>query len=498
MLRAFVKSAMVVACLAVLQGSCSRPAPKRIEVPVAGKLLLRGVTIVDTHTGKLTQNINILMDRGRIAAITPDSAKDIAVQSIAAAGKFVVPGYNDMHVHVLDQENSRALLALMLADGITGFRQMSGSPELLAERRHGTLSTSKNTPALLLMPGTVLTPFNSRSPEMVLSEIRQQKMLGADFIKIALVSPEVFFPAIADAKSVGLPIVGHLQEGVDPERASRLGFRSIEHLGPGDPIWIACSSEQSALLEDAARHPPLKTLPIPIPTFIQKIVMARLRKRLINPAAFEHPADVTRLQRAFDTYDESKCRMLAAGFAVDGTWQVPTLVRLRTQELADSPDYLVDPSLRYMTPGAIKDWREVTDRFHNLPPAMRATLREAYQHQLALTKLLEEARVPMMAGTDGGGQVPGQSLHQEFDELAKAGLSPLKILQMTTLDPAEFLGRISIMGSVEVGKNADLVLLDGNPLDRVQNMHRISGVVRAGYFYSHKDLDALRERAKRQ
>jgi imidazolonepropionase-like amidohydrolase len=74
----------------------------------------------------------------------------------------------------------------------------------------------------------------------------------------------------------------------------------------------------------------------------------------------------------------------------------------------------------------------------------------------------------MMVGTDGGGQAPGQSIHQEFDELAKAGLSPLKILQMTTLNPAEFLGRTGTMGSIDVGKNADIVLLDGNPVESVQ------------------------------
>jgi len=247
-------------------------------VPVAGKLRLRDVTIVDTHTGKLTQSIDILMDKGRIVAITPSTAtsKDSSIPSIVATGKLAVPGYNKMHVHVLDQGNAPALLAWMLAEGITGFRQMSGSLELLAERRNGTLPIGKNAPALLVMPGSLLTPFNSRSPEMVRAEIQQQKIQGANFIKVALVSPEVFFAAIAGAKSVGLPILGHLQEGVAPERASRLGFRSIEHLGPGDPIWIGCSSEQSALLEDAARHPPLKAPPIPIPAFIQRIVMARL------------------------------------------------------------------------------------------------------------------------------------------------------------------------------------------------------------------------------
>jgi imidazolonepropionase-like amidohydrolase len=178
------------------------------------------------------------------------------------------------------------------------------------------------------------------------------------------------------------------------------------------------------------------------------------------------------------------------------TWNVPTLVRLRTQELADCPEYLSDPALPYIPAESLEAWREVTEKFHKLPPAMHATYREAYQRQLALTKLFDDAGVRMMVGTDGGGHAPGQSIHQEFDELAKAGLSPLKILQMTTLNPAEFLDRTSTMGSIDVGKNADIVLLDGNPIESVQNLHSISGVVRAGIYYSHADLDALRERAK--
>ena len=224
--------------------------------------------------------------------------------------------------------------------------------------------------------------------------------------------------------------------------------------------------------------------------------MKHLQTRLINPAAFEDAAYSARLQRAFDTYSEAKCRALATIFVANNTWNVPTLVRLRTQELADSPEYLSDPALPYIPDASLKEWREVTDRFHKLPADMRATDREAYQRQMALTKLFDDAGVRMMVGTDGGGQAPGQSIHQEFDELANAGLSPLKILQMTTLNPAEFLGRTGTMGSIEVGNNADIVLLDSNPVESVQNLHNISGVVRAGFYYSHADLDALRARAK--
>jgi imidazolonepropionase-like amidohydrolase len=496
MSRSSLKVAVLLAVFAELLSGCHRQSLPRVELPIAGKLRLDGVTLVNTHDGKLTPGMSILMDKGRIVKITPttEAPKDPSVQSIDATGKFVVPGFNNMHMHVIDQANSSSVLAIMLADGVTGFRQMTGSPELLQERRDGTLPIGKDAPALLVMPGNLLTPFDAGSTDRVVDEIRQQKNQGADFIKVGLVSPDVFFAAIAEGKRVGLPVLGHLQEGVDAAKASRAGFKSIEHLGPGDSIWIGCSTEDSVLLADAAEHPTMKTPPIRVPDFLQKILMKHLKKRLINPAAFDDVAYTTRLQRAFDTYSEAKCRALAAVFVANQTWNVPTLVRLRTQELADSPEYLSDPAMPYISADSLKEWREVTAKFHNLPAEMRATDREAYQRQLALTKLFDNAGVRMMVGTDGGGQAPGQSIHQEFDELAKAGLSPLKILQMTTLYPAEFLSRTATMGSIDVGKNADIILLDGNPVESVQNLHTIFGVVRAGFYYSRTKLEALRSK----
>jgi len=97
----------------------------------------------------------------------------------------------------------------------------------------------------------------------------------------------------------------------------------------------------------------------------------------------------------------------------------------------------------------------------------------------------------MMTGTDsaGGAIVPGFSLHQEFALLAQDGFTPLKVLQMTTLNPARFYGREATMGSVEVGKDADLVLLDADPMESSQNLDRINAVVRNGAFYSRDSLD---------
>lgn len=498
MFKSSLKPAILALGIAVLLSGYAHTkqadGPLRVVLPVAGRLQLDGVTIVDPTTGALAPGMSILMDRGRIVRVAPTATapKDPAAQSINATGKFVVPGYNNMHTHALTSPHAAGVLAIMLAEGVTGFRQMDGSPELLQGRRDGTLPLGKDAPALLVTPGSLLMPFNVPQVDDAVAEVRRQKQQGADFIKIALVNPQVFFAAIAEAKRVGLPALGHLQEGVDPAAASRAGYRSIEHLGPGDTMWIGCSTQQDALLADAAAHPLMKMPPFKIPTFVQTLFAGKIRKLLVNPAAFESSQEVGQLQRAFDTYSEEKCQALAALFVANDTWQVPTLVRLRTQYLADLPEYEQDASLAYIPPASLKEWREVTDKFRKLPPATLATYREAYRRDLQLTKLFADAGVPMMAGTDGGGAVPGQSLLQEFDELAKAGLSPLKILQMTTIDPAKFLGRTATMGTVEAGKNADLVLLDANPIASVENMHRIAGVVRAGLYHSPGDLEALK------
>lgn len=106
----------------------------------------------------------------------------------------------------------------------------------------------------------------------------------------------------------------------------------------------------------------------------------------------------------------------------------------------------------------------------------------------------------IVAGSDFGGalrEIPGYALHQEFDLLAEAGLSPLRVLQSTTVDAAEFLGVRHLLGAVEVGKASDLVVLDGNPLESVANLHGVAAVVRRGRHLSGADLEALRETAER-
>jgi imidazolonepropionase-like amidohydrolase len=169
------------------------------------------------------------------------------------------------------------------------------------------------------------------------------------------------------------------------------------------------------------------------------------------------------------------------------------LVRLRTQELADAPEYAAHEDLCYMPKKKIRKWRQVTKRFTNMPAATRASFRAAYTFQVKLVKMLAEGGVRMLAGSDGGWlSGPGLTLQEEFSELAKAGLAPLHILQMTTCNAADYLGRSDVMGAVAPGHCADLVVLDGNPAEDVANLSRISGVVRAGRYFPRAELSALK------
>jgi hypothetical protein len=479
------------------------PSPPRQRVEPAPPLRIDNVTVVDVDTGDLVPASSILIIDGKIARIAgADQMGDVpGLRRIDAAGQYVVPGYNNMHSHILSAAHPAAGLALMLSEGVTGFRQMNGSDRLLKLRREGRLPLNENTPGLLATPGDLVMPFNVASVADAQALVTSQKREGADFIKVGATTPSVLYAILSTARKEAIPVVGHLPEGIDPARASQSGFHSIEHLGPGDTMWIGCSAKKATLMDEAERHPSVDAPPFRIPAFGQKLlepVVSRvMARRLLNPAAFEKEEDVRRLQAAFDSYEPRQCRALAQELARNGTWMVPTLVRLRTQYLQNSPEYRADPSIPYLELRAYRAWTKVAEVFAALPESSRQTFREGYDRSLALTALLADAGVPMMTGTDGSYQAPGLSMGQEFHELARAGLSPLKILQMTTRDPARFLGRTANMGSVAVGKDADLVLLSENPLSDVAHLERVAGVVRSGHYHSSDDLALMRQRVAR-
>ena len=462
-------------------------------------LVLTNITVVDTETGKLKLDATVTLAAGKIASIQAGAAASGEGTVVDGRGKFLVPGFLDMHVHSMQDPHPPDSLAMLLAHGVTGIRQMAGAPELLERRREGMLNFGPDTPECLAMPGSLLTFANCPTPEAGVDEVRRQKEQGADFIKTIFVSPKTFFATLAEAKRLGLAYGGHLSPGVDVIEASKAGLTFIEHLGPTELTLIKCSRAEFIIRLMMRLKPP--TPPPLTPADIQgmtgKIMIANpiLFRMNMDPKAAEKTAKLV------SSFQPEKARKLAVTCAENRTWQCPTLIRNETMQFGNEPRYTESPDLRYIPSAVRRLWSDVARQYdEKLTPAAKATMLRLSDLSLRLVKTFDDNGVEMLAGSDygGGWVIPGISLHQEFDLLAAAGLSPLKVLQMTTLNGARFLNREATMGSVAVGKEANLVLLNANPLDSVQNLHGIYAVIRNGRYYSADALTELRERVARR
>jgi imidazolonepropionase-like amidohydrolase len=160
-------------------------------------------------------------------------------------------------------------------------------------------------------------------------------------------------------------------------------------------------------------------------------------------------------------------------FAKNGTWYVPTLVAYERGFMLWSND-----------PEALKPRMDVQAK------------------QITLVGMMHKAGVKIMAGSDFSdwGMVPGIDLHNELALLVEAGFTPLEALQGATLNPAKFLGKTDTYGTIQVGRAADLVLLDMNPLEDISHTRKIHAVVIGGKFFPLASLraQALQDAANRQ
>ena len=477
-------------------------------------IVIDDVTIVSTRDGSLAPAKAILVENGSIREVREAGSILCAgtAQKIGASGKYAVPGYLDMHAHAMasDALSGDDLLQnfqLMIANGITGFREMAGSKELISLGnllRKKTEAGKRIAPELLIIPGDILNIFPgqelaffsesgeaaSTPAERARREVLKQKEYGAEFIKIVNVNREAFFAIQETAGEVALHVAGHLNPVVTSMEASNAGLRAMEHLGASLSLVVDCSTAEEMIRQKITAPTPAPLLPgKPSPEMIRRIVA---NPRMLT---WSQPGLAAGLQFAVKTYSEEKARALAKVFVKNGTWQVPTLIRIRTMQIPDDPAYVNDTNLRYAAPGTRAMWTELTEAYkERASDDAKAAYRDLYDLQVKLVKLLKEEGVRMLAGSDMTGIycIPGFSLLQEFRELSRAGLSPLEILQMTTLNGAEFLGREGTMGAVEKGKRGDLVLLDANPVENTENLEKIHAVVLRGQYLSKTDLEKMK------
>jgi imidazolonepropionase-like amidohydrolase len=298
------------------------------------------------------------------------------------------------------------------------------------------------------------------SPGEAVRQVDAAADAGADFIKVfSEIAEPSWRAALDEARRRALPLMGHVPAGISAVAAAQAGQRSEEHLMQ---VFEDCSTAGAAAIAE--------------------------RSGLSGPELVRRrDADEARV---LDAYDAPTCARAAKALAASGTVEVPTLV---LDAIESRPDYLAfrdDPRWRYLREDERARWIRATNA---LPADHQVTAARRHAVGRKIVAVLHRAGVPVLAGTDSPmpNVYPGYALHDELEQLVASGLSPAQALRAATTGPAAFLPGLRDAGVVAVGKRADLVLLDADPLADIRNARRIEAVVLDGRLLRRTDLDAL-------
>jgi len=446
-------------------------------------LVIKHVTVIDASGLAAQPDMTVIVDRDRIVAVGPWKKIHIPKKAVVVdgTGKFLIPGLWDMHVHGASDARAPWSHLLFLANGVVGVRDMSGPPDAHAWRA-SQASNEDPSPTIYLGSPIIDGPNPAWSESIVVTDesqgrevVEQQRERGADFIKVySRLSRNAYFAIAHEANKCGIPFEGHVPESVTAAEASDIGQRSIEHL---TRVADGCSKEEKSIDSEMQQQEAL--FRAPGGTMAQKIDSGKSIIRLN--------------MRVVETFDEVTAQSLFALFVKNKTWQCPTLTLLRAQ--IDDPLPADDPRLKYLTKEVRAKWD--AGYYRNFPPEPRAAMaklaKAEFDESRTIVGLMYRAGVPILAGTDAmnPGCFPGFSIHDELALLVDAGLSPLAALQAATRNAAQFMGQLDSRGTIEVGKIADLVLLDADPLADIHNTRSVRAVVLSGKLYPRETLDAM-------
>ncbi|MEW6130265.1 MAG: amidohydrolase family protein [Acidobacteriota bacterium] len=436
----------------------SQQADKKTPPP---SIVFTNVSVIDATGNPLQSDMAVLITGDKIVAIGKSNKVKLpkGTQKIEAKGKFLIPGLWDMHTHLtLSKDFS---LPLFIANGVTSVRDMGGDWEVLKSwkaasangeilspqiKTAGSIIESANFLNMLRRIGAFINKPNNpailkgrmgvANPEQSKQAIQKLVKDGVDFIKFRTnISREAYLAMATEAKSAGLMFVGHAPTGVTLIEASDAGQKSIEH--GMDALMKLTDEERQQTYE-----------------------------RLVK----------------------------------NQTWVVPTWITMKSVRLIPDKDVVavindrenkIDARRKYLSASLLDLW-DTQVKIKKFESATDWTkVMQAYQQHF---RELHKAGVRMMAGTDTGSPLvyPGFSLAEELELLVSdIGLTPMEALQSATRNPAEFFGMEKTLGAIEVGKLADVVLLEANPLENIGNIKKIAGVMLGGKYLDKPALQKI-------
>jgi imidazolonepropionase-like amidohydrolase len=400
---------------------------------------IRDVAVIPMDRETVLQHQTVVIENGKISAIGPSKTTKAPkqAQTIDGRGKYLIPGLTDAHVHLLTMSE----LPLYLVNGVTTVFNLDGRPAHLLWKKQ--IAEGKLLGPTIFSTGPIF--YGANDVAAAVKEVDDDAAAGYDAFKIYNPVKKDQYAAVADeVHKKNLLFIGHIARDVDVDMTLNSG-QSIAH-------------------------------------------MEEFTYTYFNPRRDDKMEHIV--------FDESKIPALARQVKASGVYVVPTVDTFHdiVRQATDLKEFLTTPDLKYVAPWVLATLQPGVDRYaNNFKEDRYQYLRDSYAFQLKLIKGFEDAGIPLMSGTDsmGVGPVAGFSTHNELQEMVKAGLTPFQALQTSTIIPATYLRHANSAGTVTVGKNADLVLLDANPLANIDNTRKVAGVMAHGQWFDQAKLKSM-------
>jgi imidazolonepropionase-like amidohydrolase len=397
------------------------------------------VNVVPMDRERVLEAQTVVIRGGRIAEVGARGSVPIpeTARRIDGRGKYLMPGIAEMHAHVpaADDPLLETAMALYVLNGATTIRAMMGTPDQLDFRRR--IVAGQMLGPTLFAVGPPFSGKTTHGAEDARRQVREYHAAGFDVLKIFPgMSREEYDAILGTARELHMPVSGHVPSNIGVKHAIESG-QSIEHL---DGYVEAIGGDRRRIAE-----------------LVQMTVAARI-------------------------------------------WNSPTMDVWRTILGLRDADSLAGarPELRYLPPELVNRWTtQVRDLRRKSPVrgaleriGLRTSAAEIAALRDTLLRALYDGGAGLLLGSDSPQvfSVPGFSLAHEMEAMVAAGLPPWAVLTAATRNPAEYFGRSSEFGTVEPGKRADLILIEGNPLEDIRNVHRQAGVMVRGQWLSADEI----------
>jgi imidazolonepropionase-like amidohydrolase len=441
------------------------------------------VNVVPMTNAIVIEDQTVLIEGDRIVAVGPGRRVSIPENAtiIDGGGAYLMPGLADMHMHTRQDWESDEWpvfpLLLYLANGVTTIRDFgpSGKDLTYALRWREQIDAGTRIGPRIYTSGKILFVSPLGDPKGLVHENHD---LGFDFLKLySYLAPEDFHEALTAAKELGMYSAGHVPYAIGLESTLAEGMNEIAHVE--ELLFEFIEYDKDSQLD------PDEWITYLVGSAVQQFdISADLDSSDFNR---RHAETMTRIIE----------QLHSAGAPVCTTLVVDDVIQLK---LFQSQTFLDRPGSRYLPVGYLDLFRRGEEK-HQLQfrgVEDLAAFKNNFDRWILVR--LHQAGIPLLLGTDSGtggmGIVPGFSIHDELRILVENGFSPYESIATGTANAAAVIERMvgeGDFGAIEVGKRADLLLVNRNPLEDVSAIRDLRGVMAAGRWYSREALDQMIE-----